>query len=79
MASGCIVFTTKNKNSLEIIENNKNGFFIESNNISNKVENLLENPEQKRLLKMDMKQFEKIISLEKLLKTKIRIYNSLII
>ena len=79
MASGCIVFTTKNKNSLEIIENNKNGFFIESNNISNKVENLLENPElAKKIIENGYETIRKNYLIEKIIEDEIRIYNSLI-
>tara|TARA_X000000368_G_scaffold267213_1_gene211639 strand:- start:7318 stop:8427 length:1110 start_codon:yes stop_codon:yes gene_type:complete len=79
MASGCIVFTTKNKNSLEIIENNKNGFFIESNSISNKVENLLQNPAlAKKIIENGYETIRKNYLIEKIIEDEIRIYNSLI-
>ncbi len=80
MASGCIVFTTKNKNSLEIIENNKNGFFLESNNIIKKVENLLQNPElAEEIIENGYETIRKNYLLEKIIEDEIRIYNSLII
>ena len=37
MSSGCIVFTTRNENSSEIIEDGENGFFIDENRIVNNV------------------------------------------
>ena len=79
MASGCIVFTTKNKNSLEIIENNKNGFFIESSNISSKVENLIQNPAlAEEIIENGYETIRKNYLIEKIIEDEIEIYKSLI-
>lgn len=80
MAMGCIVFTTKNKNSEEIIEHEKNGFFIEhTENILNTLENLINKPEiAKEVIENGYELIKREYLIKNIANAEINIYKNLI-
>ncbi len=80
MAMGCLVFTTKNKNSEEIIEHEKNGYFIEhTENILNTLENLINKPEKaKEIIENGYELIKKEYLIKNIVNAEINIYKNLI-
>lgn len=80
MSSGCIVFTTRNENSSEIIEDGENGFFIDENrDILGLISNLNDNLNYaQEITKNAYKTIEKNYLLKKIVDDEINIYKSLI-
>ena len=80
MSSGCIVFTTRNENSSEIIVDGENGFFIHKNrDILGLIKNLNDNLNYaQEITKKAYKTIEKNYLLKKIVDDEINIYKSLI-
>ena len=80
MSSGCVVFTTRNENSSEIIEDGENGFFIDENrDILGLISNLNDNLNYaQEITKNAYKTIEKNYLLKKIVDDEINIYKSLI-